>query len=361
MKWRGVSYDVGRVYAGGGTLSPRFDKKVVRRELEIIKNDLHCNAVRICGRDIARLMTAAEGALEVGLMVLLSPDLFERSQAQTLAYQIKAATAAKTLYPRWPDRLALCIGSELTLFMQGIVPGKTVVERFRHPSLKETVDQGKHNGPLNAYLAKASGSIRNVFPGPITYASLPWETVDWSHFDIAGVDHHPDERINDRYVAMLDPLFASGKPVVITEFGCRTYQGAQNTGTVGFGIVDYRSLVLHQMPLLGRFVRARLNGSLVRDEALQAHVLADTLVKLDAAGVAGAFVQTFVEPLMTFSEDPRYDLDMNAFSLVRTYPHLKHGARYPDMPWEPKLSFHAVADFYARFSEDERGKEGGAP
>ena len=26
----------------------------------------------------------------------------------------------------------------------------------------------------------------------------------------------------------------------------------------------------------------------------------------------------------------------------------KHGSTYPDMPWEPKESFRAVADYYAK-------------
>jgi hypothetical protein len=40
---------------------------------------------------------------------------------------------------------------------------------------------------------------------------------------------------------MLAPLFAHGKPVVVTEFGCRTYQGADSAGSAGsFGMVDTR-------------------------------------------------------------------------------------------------------------------------
>ncbi|MGB8213104.1 MAG: hypothetical protein WCE68_06050 [Anaerolineales bacterium] len=71
MKRKGVSYDVGRVMAGNWR--PVFDIRIVRRELEIVQNDLHFNAVRICGLDIERLMTTAESALELGLEVWLSP------------------------------------------------------------------------------------------------------------------------------------------------------------------------------------------------------------------------------------------------------------------------------------------------
>ena len=67
---------------------------------------------------------------------------------------------------------------------------------------------------------------------------------------------------------------------------------------------------------------------------------------LGVLDVDGAFVATFVEPVMTYSETPRYDLDMSSMSLVRTYGGGKHGATYPDMPWEPKASFKAVAGYY---------------
>ena len=42
---------------------------------------------------------------------------------------------------------------------------------------------------------------------------------------------------------------------------------------------------------------------------------------------------------------------MNAFSLVKTNRHGK-GTTYPDMNWEPKQSFRAVAVFYAGHSGD---------
>jgi hypothetical protein len=81
MKRKGVCYDVGRVM--GGNWRPIFDPKIVHRELEIIKNDLHCTAVRICGLDIDRLMKASEAALSQGLEVWLSPEMWEKSQKKT--------------------------------------------------------------------------------------------------------------------------------------------------------------------------------------------------------------------------------------------------------------------------------------
>jgi hypothetical protein len=154
-------------------------------------------------------------------------------------------------------------------------------------------------------------------------------------------------RIKDRYAEMLQPLLALGKPVINTEFGMRTHRGAEGDGTLGLGIADQTRLGLHHLlPLVGRFVRERLIGDCVRDGAMQARELTETLTILDAAGVDGAFVAEFVTAGGTFSEEPRYDLDMNAFALVKTYRHGKV-TTYPDMSWEPKRSFYAVANFYA--------------
>jgi hypothetical protein len=175
--------------------------------------------------------------------------------------------------------------------------------------------------------------------------------VDWTLFDIVGVDHYRDSRSGPRYLEKLHRFLAHGKPVVITEFGMRTYRGADSDGNVfATGITNWMTVYLHRLPLAGRLVRPRLvAGTHIRDEALQARRIAEVLAILDAAGVDGAFVWTFVEPLSTYSLDPRYDLDMGALSLVKTYARAR-GTTYPDMSWEPKESFRTVADFYANQS-----------
>ncbi len=39
---------------------------------------------------------------------------------------------------------------------------------------------------------------------------------------------------------------------------------------------------------------------------------------------------------------------MKLHGLVKSYEGNRRGATYPDMPWEPKKSFYAVAEFYGR-------------
>jgi hypothetical protein len=100
------------------------------------------------------------------------------------------------------------------------------------------------------------------------------------------------------------------------------------------------------LPIVGRFVRTRLKGTPARDEQLQAREIVETLEVLDAAGVAGAFVHTFVDYQSPTDPVPRYDLDISSMSLVKLLNDGR-GVAYPDLPWEPKEAFRAVADYYA--------------
>jgi hypothetical protein len=350
MKRKGVCYDVGLVM--GMNWRPHFEPKIVRRELEIIKNDLHCNAVRICGLNINRLMIASEAALDVGLEVWFSPEMWDKSSENTLKYVTKAAAAAETLHQRYPEQLVFIVGSELTLFMKGIVKGRNFTARIKNPTLIPRIKAGEHNKPLNEFLAKTNNSVRKAFHGKLTYASLVWEAVDWELFDFVGVDHYRINRIEDKYIEMLKPSFSHNKPVVITEFGYGTCQGGigsegfLSSSGLGGGIIDVKSQFLHQIPVLGRFVRPHTRGIHVRDEQWQASKLVENLRILDDAGVDGAFISQFMSQITPYSDNPKYDLDMASSSLVKYYDNGKHGTTYPDMTWEPKESFKAVADYY---------------
>ena len=348
MKRQGTAYDVGTVFGLGMSTRPHFSPDVVRRELEIIRRDLHCNAVKIGGRDPERIATAATYAMDLGLEVWFSPCLFDRSPTETLAYVTQAAGVAERVRARSNGTVVFSVGQELILFMKGILPGRGILQRLHNPASREILRAGKQRAPLNAFLADASAAVRRVFHGPVTYASLPFEGVDWSPFDFAGVDHYWDVRVQDRYLEMLQPFFASGKPVIVTGTGSRAYRGAHSTGTLGLGIIDFKSQFLHSLPVIGRFVRPHLKeGVYVRDEAAQARQLTAVLGLLDGAGVEGVFLDTFVDYISPYAEEPHYDLDMSSLALVKMFEH-RHGSTYPDMPWEPKEAFRAVAAFYGK-------------
>ena len=116
---------------------------------------------------------------------------------------------------------------------------------------------------------------------------------------------------------------------------------------MGFGVTDTTRLWIHTRPVIGRFIKARLEGSFQRDEAMLAREISEALDDLERAGVAGALLSTFVTPEAPANDDPRYDLDMDSMSLVKSLPDGHHGTAYPDMPWEPKDAFGAVAHHFA--------------
>lgn len=351
MNRRGVIYDTGIVWTGPGykvPTRPKLDLSTAHRELQIIRDDLHCNAVRIAGDNHERVAAVAADALELGLEVWLSGGINNRPPDETMRSVTAIAELAEQLSHAHRGRVVLIVGSELMLLMQGIVPGDDIGQRVA--TAYGLLKAGDHsaNDRLNDFLARAVQSVRAIFHGPVTYAALmQLEHVDWGPFDIIGVDHYRDARIKDRYVDMLGPLLTQGKPVVVTEFGMRTYRGAESEGgELGFGVADIKRVYLHQLPVIGHLFRERLKGVYVRDEPMQARELAETLAMLDTAGVDGAFVNEFVSATFPVGDNPRYDLDMNAFGLVKTYRH-GHGKTYPDMTWEPKQSFAAVAACYA--------------
>ncbi|HEX5493205.1 MAG TPA: hypothetical protein VFX70_01345 [Mycobacteriales bacterium] len=331
MRRRGMNYDVGTAN-DGVLLRPVFDPRVVRRELEIIRDDLHCTAVRISGLDPDRLMPAAEDALRLGLEVWLSPQMSDHSPEETLDYVVRCATDAEALRRRRPG-LVFMVGCELSLFMRGILPGDNLMERIGGPAFVDSITTGAHNAPLNAFLTEAADTVHRVFAGEVTYASVPFERVDWSLFDFVCLDHYREARNRPFYDDQLRPYLASGKPVVVTEFGCCTYRGAEDAGGMGWAIIEDTT-------------PPRLDGDYVRDEGVQARELTDLLGIVDRAGVDGAFVFTFVMPAATYSDDPRFDLDMASYGLVKSFSD-RTGTTYPDLPWEPKESFHAVRDYFA--------------
>jgi hypothetical protein len=294
--------------------------------------------------------------MENGLEVWFHPTLWNRPPDETLQYLSKAAKAAEEVRQKGGGEMVFVAGGELTLFMQGIVEGRRFRERLANPNLMARVKAGEHNKPLNEFLAGANQAIRSVYQGKVTYASLVWEQVDWGAFDFVGVDHYRTTKMEDRYVQMLEPSFKHGKPVVVTEFGYATTHGG--IGDVGLllssagleeGLIDLMSQYFHyKLPLIGRFIRPHLNGEHVRDEAWQAKKLVETLDILDKAGADGAFVSGFLSQITPYSDDPRYDLDMASSSLVKYFEGGRRGSTYPDMPWEPKESFRAVAEYYQR-------------
>jgi hypothetical protein len=338
MHRKGINYDVGTLTISKDTSTREtFDPVIVQREINIIKNDLHCTSIRISGQDMTRLLLASEYALRQGLEVWFSPRWIDANEQEMLTYLAQCAQAAEQLRQQTPQ-VIFVVGCELTFFLQGLVDGKTALERmntFMKPwrLLKSTLVKGPFNKRLNAFLAQATDVVRKSFHGQLTYASGPWETVDWTAFDFVGIDYYRDARNTSSYRQTLRKYFAYEKPVVILEFGCCTYQGAEEKGGYGWAIVNRNT------------TPRQLQGAYVRDEQVQATYLSELLDIFREEQVEGTFVFTFVMPSYPYNDDPRYDLDMASYGLVKSYAN-QMGRTYNEMPWEPKESFRRLAHAY---------------
>ncbi len=326
MNIKGIDYDLGNYYGGGHPTRPTFDRATVKRDIEVIKRDLHCNAIRLNGKDIERLTFAAACAIEQGLQVWFLPKYVDANMADTLTYLTEAAQAAEKLRAKSAD-VVFVVGCEFTMFLNGILEGANIIERMSNAANWEQMRRGDHNEPLNNFLAQAVREVRQHFHGALTYASIPAEKVDWSLFDYVGLDHYREARNRATYADTLKRYFAYNKPVIITEFGCCAYKGAEDKGARGWEVVDMMAS------------EPQLIDGVVRDEGTQASELVELLHILDAAKVEGAFVYTFSTPFETYNDNPKFDFDMANYGLVKTCA---------DGKWEPKKAFHAVAAYYAR-------------
>jgi hypothetical protein len=89
-----MTYDTGFV-RNGEISRESFDPEVVRRELAIIRDDLHCNAVQLTGGDPERLELAARFAAGLGLEVWFSPYPLELTPAEILSLFTDCAERAE--------------------------------------------------------------------------------------------------------------------------------------------------------------------------------------------------------------------------------------------------------------------------
>jgi hypothetical protein len=312
----------------------------VKRELGIIRDDLHCTAVRISGGDPERMELAATYAADLGLEVWFSPYPLELTTDEMLSLFADCAERAERIRRRGAE-VVFVTGAELSLMNPGFLPGDTQQARLelllsQRDKLADLV--GQLSLRVNDFLGQAVSLVRERFGGRITYAAIPLERVDWARFDIVSVDLYRSAEVADQFADGVRTLVGQGKPVAITEFGTGTYRGAGDRGARCMEIIEYDKDT-------GRPLR--LDGEYVRDEEGQAAYLRELLEIFDAEGVDSAFVFLFALDGFTHRPDgdPRDDLDLASLGIVKILDN-GHGAAYPGLPWEPKAAFAALAEYY---------------
>jgi hypothetical protein len=344
MRGKGINYDTGftsaTMRAAGVSTHEPFDADVVAREMRIIREDLHCTAVRVTGGDAERLKVAASHAAAAGLEVWLCPFTCDLTLDELLPILADCAEHAEALRRRGAE-VVLLTGSELAMTSVGLLPGDTIEERLTVLTRPDRLRDHAQRIPalVNDFLGKAAALVRERFAGRVSYASLPLERVDWGPFDIIATDTGYRSAATaagyrDLIRAFVARATAQGKPVAITEFGCGSFRGAADVADRGASIEWGED-----------GTPAALKGEHVRDEGEQATYLREVLAVLDAEGVDSAFWYTFARYDMPHRDDPREDFDLASYGLVKVLEHGR-GLTYPDMAWEPKAAFAALADAY---------------
>ncbi|HWD80949.1 MAG TPA: hypothetical protein VG497_18780, partial [Kribbella sp.] len=211
----------------------------MRSEIHAIRHRLHANWVSIYGSDVRRLIDTATVALEAGLTVSIQPRSFDEPQTAELEKLRQVAVEAEWLRRRYDREVILLVGCEFMLFTPGIVPGANFFERVEYLT-KGGFDMAVLQRRFRAFTARMVKVARSNFKGRITYgAASDLEQVDWTVFDIVGLDYYSyHERAAD-HAKELAPFRRWNKPILILEFGCCTFTGASKLGGMGWDIVDY--------------------------------------------------------------------------------------------------------------------------
>ncbi|OZM83794.1 hypothetical protein [Pseudonocardia sp. MH-G8] len=339
MRARGITYDTG--FVRNGVLSRQhFDHDVVLRELEIIRDDLHCTAVQITGGDADRLEVAARIAADLGLEVWFSPYPLELTTDEILDLLVDCAQRAERIRATGSE-VVFVAGVEMSLMNRGFTAGEDLEERLGL-LLADPEGRagriGEASSRLDAFLHIVVAAVRGRFGGRITYAAIPFEQIDWSPFDFVTVELIRSAEVADRFRDGVRTLVARGKPVAITGFGTATWHGAGETAPRSMEIIQYDD---SGSPV-------RLDGEYARDEEGQAAYLSELLEVFDAEGVDSAFVFLFALENLPHRAggDPRDDLDLASLGIVKVLEGAT-GTTYPGMGWEPKAAFATLAERYA--------------
>lgn len=312
MRARGINYDTGFL-PGDGISRKNFTAETVRHDMAVISGELHCDAVRISGREPERLSIAAQHAADAGLEIWFAPFPVDLPHDRLLPFFADCAARAEAVRAAGAD-VVFVAGCEISAFCGGFIPGDTYGDRLRamaDADMEWWTSLGPVQERLNDFLARIAATVRRHFGGRITYASAPWESVDWDAFDFVGIDAYRASYNADGFRDELRGHLAHGKPVAVTEYGTCAYRGAGERGGMAW-----------QVP----------HGA-IPDEDEQVRYLTELLDVFEDEGVDTALWFTFAG----YSRPGEHDL--GSYGVVRMLD---------ETHWEPKKVFHSMAARYRR-------------
>jgi len=326
MKIKGINYNAGIQYNSSKKVSGKIDLNRLKRDLTLLKK-LNCNAIRMYGTLVDKLFSYSEEALKHGFSVWISPRLIDGTKKETLDYVRFCSRKAEQLRKGY-KKVVFIVGNELLIDSRAIFNVARKWQRinflksyinFKYSIKNEIAKLRRIYQPMHKFLEKTESSIKNFvellritakkcFKGKITYASFPFEKIDWSKFDIVSINFYKSQWNASKYIEELRKFKSFGKPVAITEFGTCAYKGASKLGGAAYDIVKYPEKTIKE--------------GIVRDESEQAKYLRELIEIYKKENIFAAFVFDFKEEHKIYSRNPRKDLDLSSFGIVKV---LKNG------------------------------------
>jgi hypothetical protein len=251
---KGINYQVGIT---NWPSFPTPTSEEMLEEIEVIRNELGCNGIRIYGDNDDKIVECARIALVKKFqIILLSPRYIGATVSETVERFNGFVIRAGDLLQH--ESIAVAVGNELNLDSGG---------RFDAFS----------DAQLNDFLFSLVSSVPETLRGRITYARGPWENPDWPRLGLTIIGSN--EYISSETQKRVLNFKAYGK-VWITEFGSTTYEDA--TRYMGSGWRYYQ------------------NKTYSQEE--QVSCIERSLKSYEICGVDAAFLYTFIERKPTDAE-----------------------------------------------------------
>jgi len=296
------------------------------------------------GSHIDKLILYSEEALKQGFHVWISPRLIDGTKQQTIKFINEASKKSEQLRKKYKN-IVFIIGNELLLDSKVIFNAPRIFNRadfFKSyinfkSSIKNEIPQLKQiYSPMRKFIDKSDRLIKEFveilrieasknFKGQITYASLPWEEIDWNNFDIVSVNLYKNQWNASTYLDELRKFKSFNKPVAITEFGTCAYKGASKFGGSAYNVVDYRTKTIKE--------------GIIRDENEQAIYLKELIEYYSKENISAVFIFDFKEEWKIHFNELLKDLDISSFGIVKV---LEDGSIIT------KKAFEIVRKLYSR-------------
>ncbi len=235
LKYKGIGYFAGNLPGWPSSPTPSRDR--MERELEIIRDDLGCNAVRIVagGSYEDNLIECGKLAVDLGFdRIFICPRYMDETMEKTIE-RIGAFGGRVRDLKEISESIVYMVGNEFPLDTFDMIGGGGYYARVANMNK----DWGRVVKMLPAMMREIIRVCREKYGYPISYAAIVKEVdlIPWSDpaFESVGVNAYLMEYYgwdNWRVRKLFGGLKLYRKPIHSTEWGCMSYTDAGRYGAM---------------------------------------------------------------------------------------------------------------------------------